>query len=191
MRNNLEEGMYYSPGKLLTDSAILILADEFCEQTVMPLVVKIMEYNLLPKELQPEFITLILNSPGGSVSSCFHLIDIMKSSKIPIHTLAQGSVASCAVIALMAGEKGHRTITHNTTIMSHTWSGGAAGKSHEISAQMKEFESLTNRLTVHYQKCTGKSASYIKKNLMGPVDEWMTPKEAKVHGIVDTIKETY
>lgn len=183
--------IYLNPGKLLTESAILMLTTEFNQSSVVPIVRAIMEFNLLPKELQPEFITLVINSPGGEVHSCFHLIDIMKSSKIPVHTIAQGLVASCGIITLMAGEKGHRSVTSNTAILSHTWSGSAYGTSHDLEATQKEFEYRTSRMIAHYVKCTGKTEAYVKKHLVGPTDNWMTPEEAVKHGIVDEVKETY
>jgi ATP-dependent Clp protease protease subunit len=187
----LESVLYERPGQLLTESGILMLTGEFSQQTIMPLVARLMEYNLLPESLRPEFITLIINSPGGAVHSCFHLIDVMKSSKIPIHTVGQGLVASCGVLTLMAGAKGHRSATHNTSIMSHTWSSGTSGSSHDIAAMNKEFEHNTQRMLTHYQKCTGKSASYISKHLTGTVDTWLTPEEALKHNIIDMVKETY
>jgi len=188
---SIENIVYEQPGKLLTDAAILMITKDFSQETIMPVVARIMEFNLLPEELRPPFITLIINSPGGSVHSCFHLIDVIKSSKIPVHTIAQGLVASCGVLTLMAGEKGHRSVTHNTSIMSHTWSWGANGTSHDLDAIQKEFAQSTDRMVAHYKKCTGKSEAYIKKHLIGMVDNWMTPEEAVKHGIVDTIKETY
>jgi len=183
--------IYETPGKLLTDAAIIMLTDEFNQRNIMPIVARIMEYNLMPKELRPEFITLIINSPGGSVHSCFHLIDVMKSSKIPVHTVAQGMVASCGVLTLIAGAKGHRTATHNTSIMSHTWSWGANGNSHDLEAIQKEFAQSTERMIAHYKKCTGKTEKYIKTHLVGHTDAWLTPAEALKHGLIDEIKETY
>lgn len=189
--NKLESVLYERPGQLLTESGILMLTGEFSQSTIMPLVARLMEYNLLPESLRPDFITLIINSPGGSVHSCYHLIDVMKTSKIPVHTVGQGCVASCGVLTLMAGAKGHRSVTHNTSIMSHTWSWGANGNSHDLEAIQKEFEQSSDRMLDHYKKCTRKSETYIKKHLTGSTDAWMTPEEAVKHGIIDKVKETY
>ena len=187
----LEAVLYERPGQLLTESGILMITGEFSQETIMPVVGRLMEYNLLPEELRPEYITLIINSPGGSVHSCFHLIDVMKTSKIPVHTVGQGLVASCGVLTLMAGERGHRSVTHNTSIMSHSWRWGANGTSHDLSAVQKEFDMTSERMLSHYKKCTGKSEAYINKHLVGPTDTWMTPEEARTHKIIDNIKETY
>jgi len=186
-----ETTVYETPGKMLTKSGIMLLTSEFSQESVMPIVARIMEYNLLPEELRPEFLTLVINSPGGSIHSCFHLIDVIKTSKIPVHTLGQGLVASCGVLTLMAGAKGYRSITHNTSVMSHSWSWGAKGTSYDLEAQQKEFEFTTERMAQHYRKCTGKSESYIRKHLVGPNDSWLSPEECLEHGLVDKIRETY
>lgn len=186
------EGMVYDqPGKLLTENGILLLTKEFSQENIMPLVARIMEYNLLPKDLAPKYLTLIINSPGGSVHSAFHLIDVMKTSKIPIHTLGMGLIASCGVLTFMAGEKGHRKITQNTSVMSHTYSWGSMGKEHELYAIQKEFELSSKRMLEHYRKCTGKSEKYIRKHLLSPQDEWLTPEECITHGLADAISDTY
>ena len=190
-QEKLTETIYNRPGKILTDSGVLLLMGEFSLHSVAPLIARIMEFNLMPKELQPEFITLVINSPGGEVSSMFQLVDVMKSSKIPVHTVGQGLVASCGIMTLMAGEPGFRTVTHNTTIMSHSWSGGAAGTSFDMEAASKNHEFLTERMLQHYKKCTGKSLSYINKHLVRPNDIYLRPEEAVKHGIVDEVIETY
>jgi ATP-dependent protease ClpP protease subunit len=43
----------------------------------------------------------------------------------------------------------------------------------------------------HYKKCTGKSEKYIRKHLLSPQDEWLTPEEVVKHGIADSVTETY
>ena len=91
----------------------------------------------------------------------------------------------------MAGAKGHRAVTHNTSTMSHVWSWGASGNAHALEATQREFELTNDRMMKHYRHCTGKSESYIKKHLLGPHDHWLTPEEAIKHGIADKLIETY
>ena len=108
------------PGQALYESGVVMLTKEFNQDNIMPLVVQIMEINMMKEEEAPENIKLIINSPGGSVHSAFHLIDVMKQSRIPVHTVAMGLAASCGVLTLMAGEKGHRYITQNTSCLLYT-----------------------------------------------------------------------
>ena len=115
----------------------------------------------------------------------------MKMSRIPVHTIAMGLAASCGVLTLMAGVKGHRYITQNTSVMSHTYAWGSSGKEGELYAKVKEFEMASGRMLTHYKKCTGKSESYIRKHLLPHTDQWLSPEEVIKHGVADQIVETY
>jgi ATP-dependent Clp protease protease subunit len=177
------------PGSYLRENGILMLVDKFDQEKIMPLVAAIYEYNLMPEEVRPDQLTLIINSPGGSVHSAFHLIDAMMMSEIPVVTIGKGLVASCGVFTIMAGDR--RLLTHNTSVMSHQYSWGSRGKEHELQAIVKEFDMASSRMVEHYKKCTKKSETYIRKHLLHPTDEWLTPEECKKHGIIDEIIETY
>ena len=179
------------PGQTLRDNGVLFLEKEFNQENIMPLVKQILERNMMTEDKAPEHIKLYINSPGGSVHSAFHLIDTIKMSRIPVHTIAMGLAASCGCLTLMAGVKGHRYVTQNTSVMSHQYSWGSKGKEHELYGIVKEFEMSSDRMITHYKKCTGKSEAYIRKNLLGATDEWLSPAEVIKHGIADKIVETY
>ena len=179
------------PGEALYDNGILFMDKEFNQENCMPLVRMIMEYNMMPAETRPEVIHLYINSPGGAVNSAFHLIDVIKQSEIPVYTYGMGMIASCGVLLMMAGEKGHRYITQNTSVMSHQYSWGSKGKEHELMSIVKEFELSTDRMMDHYVKCTGKNVSYIRKNLLPESDCWLTTEETIKHGIADHVIQTY
>ena len=178
-------------GVLLRDNGVLMLTDQFNQEKIMPLVAQILEWNMMPEDKAPDHIKLYINSPGGSVHSAFHLIDTIKMSRIPVHTIAMGLAASCGCLTLMAGVKGHRYVTQNTSVMSHQYSWGSKGKEHELYGIIKEFEMASDRMIEHYKKCTGKSEKYIRKNLLGATDEWLTPEEVVKHGIADEVVRTY
>ena len=136
-------------------------------------------------------LQLMICSPGGDMPSCFALIDVMKGSKIPIHTVGLGLIASCGLLLFITGEKGHRTLTPNTSILSHQFSWGNWGKEHELFAQVKEFELSTKRMLDHYHKCTGLTEKQIREFLLPPEDVWLSAKEAKKLGICDNVKSVY
>ena len=178
-----------APGSYVREAGILFLTDKFDQEHIMPLVGQIYEYNLMPEELRPDVITLVINSPGGSVHSAFHLIDAMMMSDVPVNTIGHGLVASCGVLTIMAGQ--HRMLTHNTSVMSHQYSWGSQGKEHELHAKIKEFDMAGDRMESHYKKFTKKSVKYIRKHLLHATDEWLTPDECLKHGIVDKVINTY
>lgn len=180
-----------APGTVLKENGILFMDKEFNQENCMPLVKMIMEYNLMPKQKAPPIIHLYINSPGGEVASAFHLIDTIKQSRIPVYTYGLGSIASCGVLLMMSGEKGHRYLTQNTSVMSHQYSWGSGGKEHELYAKIKQFEISSQKMIDHYKKCTGKDEKYIRKHLLPESDQWLTVEEAVKHGIADIIIETY
>ena len=136
-------------------------------------------------------LQLMICSPGGDMPSCFALIDVMKGSKIPIHTVGLGLIASCGLLLFISGEHGHRILTPNTSILSHQFSWGNWGKEHELFAQVKEFELSTKRMLDHYKKCTGLDEEQIREHLLPPEDVWLSAKEAKKLGICDYVKSVY
>ena len=50
-------------------------------------------------------LQFMICSPGGAMPDCFALIDIMKGSRIPIHTVGLGMIASCGLLLFITGEK--------------------------------------------------------------------------------------
>ena len=133
-------------------------------------------------------IQIIINSPGGDLNAAFAVIDVMNGATIPIYTTGLGMVASAAFMIFIAGDKGKRTLTPNTSILSHQFSWGAWGKEHELLAANKEFELTTKRMIDHYKRCTGLSEKKIRELLLPPQDVWLNAKEAKRYGICDQIK---
>lgn len=157
----------------------------------MPVISSILELNGQAAEDKPEAIQLVVNSTGGSGSACFHLIDVMKSSKIPIRTIGMGNVMSAGLLVLMAGEKGHRYGTTNTVFMSHQYAIGIDGKEHELQAAVVELSIHSAMMLNHYRKCTRKSESYIKKHLIPASDCYFTAADAKKHGVIDEVIDCY
>ena len=180
------------PGEYSKDNGVLFMEKEFNQENCMPLVKMIIEYNLMPKDKAPNTIHLYINSPGGLVDSCMHLIDTIKQSRIPVHTYGMGCIASCGVMLMMSGVKGHRYLTQNTAVMSHEFSGGQKGQYHDMLDSKKHMDWTNEKLLEHYIKCTGKTKTYIRKHLLAPkTDHWLTPEEAVKHGIADKVITTY
>lgn len=170
---------------------IYLFSEEFTSSSTSKAIKFILNKNLLSKKKRPDNLTLIINSPGGDIPGAFALIDIMKGSKIPIHTLGIGEISSCGLLTFMSGEKGHRILTSNTSILSHQYSWGGYGKEHELIARVKEYDLTAARMLQHYKKCTGLSDKVIKEVLMPPSDVYLSAKEAVKYGIADHIRNTY
>jgi len=175
---------------ILADYHYLLFNKDFDASSSGEAIEFIIARNLMRKD-RPKLMKMIINSPGGEVSSAFALIDTMKGSKIPIYTYGLGEIASCGLMTFIAGEKGHRYITRNTAILSHQYSWGSWGKDHELMARVKEFNNTQSRIIDHYKKCTGLDEKSIRKYLLPPEDVWLTAKEAVKYGIADQIVDFY
>lgn len=135
----------------------------------------------------PSILNLIINSPGGELPSAFAIIDVMASSKIPVRTIGLGEVQSAGLMVFLAGTKGERILTPNTSILSHGYSWGSEGKMHDLIAIQKEFTLTFDRMLSHYKKTTGLGEREIKKRLLSHEDVYLTANEALAFGICDRV----
>ena len=170
---------------VLYNKGLYLLMDTITAESCKEAIEFVLKQNAVKKKQKR--LQFMICSPGGDVPSCFALIDIMKGSRIPIHTVGLGVIASCGLLLFITGEKGKRTLTPNTSILSHQYSWGSYGKEHELFAQVKEFELSTERMINHYKKCTGLTEEQIREHLLPPEDRWLSAKEAKKLGICDKV----
>ena len=146
----------------------------------------ILEANFM-EEGKPEVLNFVINSPGGDLCSAMAVIDHMRGSHIPVRTIGTGQIASAGLMIFIAGKKGFRNITENTSIMSHTWSGFSGGPSHQLYSSVRHFDLTSHRMLQHYKKCTGMSEKEIKQYLITKEDVYLSAAEALTYGICDSI----
>jgi len=176
-------------GNRMVAAGMFLFMTSVSQDSIKPVIEWIINENLAKKK--KKHLTLIINSPGGDVNACFALIDTMKGSSIPIHTIGVGMIASCGLLMFIAGEKGQRVLTPNTSILSHQYSWGSVGKEHELYSVNKEYELTSARMMDLYVKCTGLNEKKVREHLLPPSDVWLSAKDAKKLGICDKIKATY
>lgn len=164
-----------------------LFMDEVSLQTTKPVVEWIFDANF--SEQRPDMLNFIICSPGGDLNAAFAVIDTMRGSAIPVRTIGLGQIASAGLMMFIAGDKGQRILTPNTSILSHQYTWGAIGKEHELFATVKEFDLTTRKVTSHYKKCTGLDEKKIREVLLPPQDIWLSPTEAKKLGLCDEVKE--
>lgn len=175
----------------LQDNFTYLFMEDFDPKTVKPVIDWILRCNFMADKARPERLNLIINSPGGCVNSAMALIDVMKGSVIPVHTLGIGQISSCGLLTFIAGTKGHRVITPMTSILSHQYSWGSVGKEHELLSRVKEFELTSQRIISLYKHCTGLSETKIREILLPAQDVWLSADEAVEHGLADSIIRTF
>jgi len=128
-------------------------------------------------------IQLIINSPGGAVTSGFVIYDTMKGITSPISTICSGLAASMGSILLSAGAKGRRFILPHARVMIHQPSGGAGGSASDLLIQMDEVLKTRKLGAEILANNCGKSIEQILQD--SNRDYWMSAEEAVLYGIVD------
>lgn len=171
----------------LSDKGIFMISESFTPALAKAVVTWILESNLNPNRTF-NHLTLIINSPGGQVPSAFAIIDAMKGSSLPVHTIGLGEISSCGLLTFLAGAKGHRVLTPNTSILSHQWAWASWGKEHELIARVKEFNLTTSRILEHYKACTGLTEEVIRARLLPAEDIWLSAEEALELNVCDQIR---
>lgn len=135
--------------------------------------------------IQP--IHLLINSGGGQVVDAWQICDIMDAIDTPVITIGSGQIASAALTIFINGEKGYRILSEHTSVMSHQYSWGIAGKMDDLVSAHREFNNIYNRMENHFQRKTGLSKKVIKEKLLGGLDNWMTAKEAEKMKLADRV----
>lgn len=167
--------------------SFFLLMEDISLSTVKTAVEWVFDANF--SEQRPEMLNLIITSPGGDLNAAFALIDVMRGSAIPVRTIGLGQIASAGLMIFIAGAKGQRILTPNTSILSHQYTWGAIGKEHELFATVREFDLTTKKMIAHYKKCTGLNEKKIRETLLPPQDVWLSPEESKALGLCYEVKE--
>jgi ATP-dependent Clp protease protease subunit len=132
-------------------------------------------------------LTLYINSDGGSLQDAFALIDVMRKSNKPVHTIGLGSVCSSAFLIFSSGTKGYRYISPTASIMCHQYTDGLTGKYHDIKATAKEHDLINKRMVNLFKECTDLSLQQINKKLLPASDAYFTAEELIELGVADHI----
>jgi ATP-dependent Clp protease protease subunit len=172
----------------LADNGMYVFMGEVDHDNIKPIIEWILHENFVTKRKRKELLLMIC-SEGGDMSAAFALIDVMQSSNIFIKTVGLGQIASAGLLIFLAGSPGRRTLTPNTSIMSHQYAWGSDGKHHELLATIREFELTQTRMVQHYINCTGLSEEQIKQHLLPAHDVYLSADDALRLGICDHISQ--
>ena len=139
----------------------------------------------LEAESSEKDIYLYINSPGGIITSGMGIYDTMNYIKPDVATICMGQAASMGAFLLAGGKKGKRSALPNARIMIHQPLGGAEGQASDIKIQADEILRLKNTLNKILAKNTKKTLKKIENDT--DRNFFMSTKEAKDYGIIDTI----
>ena len=167
--------------RLLKDR-IIFITDQI-EDNMANLVIA--QLLFLESEDPEKDIYLYINSPGGVVTAGLAIYDTMQYLKAPVNTVCIGQAASMGAVLLAAGAKGKRYALPNARIMIHQGSGGFRGNTPDVMIQVKELETLVDKLTKILAHHTGQTADQVRKD--SDRDRFMSAEEAKTYGLIDEV----
>ncbi|MFC5703784.1 ATP-dependent Clp endopeptidase proteolytic subunit ClpP [Cohnella faecalis] len=180
-QTNRGERSYDIYSRLLKDR-IVFLGSAIDDQIANSIVAQLL---FLAAEDPDKEIHLYINSPGGSTSAGFAILDTMQFVKPPVHTICTGMAASFAAILLLAGAKGKRFALPNSEIMIHQPHGGAQGQASDIAISAKRILGVRERLNRIAADRTGQPFEKIEKDM--DRDYFMSAEEALEYGIIDRV----
>jgi len=166
----------------LLDERIVLLTEPI-DSIIAGIVVAQLLY--LQSEDATKDITMYINSPGGSITAMWSIIDTMNLVKPDVSTVCVGMAASAASVILASGAKGKRYILPHAEVMIHQPLGGAQGQASDIEITAKHILKTKAILQKYMAELTGQPVKKIEKDM--DRDFFMDAQEAVNYGIVDKI----
>jgi ATP-dependent Clp protease protease subunit len=132
-------------------------------------------------------IQFYINSPGGSVSAGFGVVDTMKFLRCDVATTCIGMAASMGAILLSAGTKGKRSVLQNSQVMLHQplIGGVMQGPATDLAIEAAHMLRLRDRMYKLMSQWTGKSTEQIHRDF--DRNKWLFAEEAVEYGCADRV----
>lgn len=129
-------------------------------------------------------ITVMIDSPGGSVEVLLSVIKAIDISKTPVRTICYCNAYSAAADLLASGHKGLRYCMPGTNVMMHSGSCAYQGTASQVDAAKKFYDAMGKRVTDHVYARTNIDTKTQRKM---KDDYYMTAEDALNLGIIDKI----
>jgi len=170
-------------------------ADGVTANSVEKCMAQLTAWHRLPHEgKKPCAMTIIFNSPGGSVISGMALFDHIQELRQAGHYITivgQGMAASMAGILLQAGDR--RVLTAESWLLIHEGSFGAVGSVAEVEDTVEWVRQIQERILNIFaarSQASGCKSPLSKtqiKNRYKRKDWWLSSDDALKHGFIDEI----
>lgn len=129
-------------------------------------------------------ITLMIDSPGGSVEVLYSIIKAIEISKTPVRTICYCNAFSAAADLLACGTTGYRYCMPGTNVMMHSGSTQLCGTVAQVDAAKKYYDSMSKNI-VNFVMSKTKIDTKTQKKMKD--DYYMTCEDALNLGIIDNI----
>lgn len=140
------------------------------------------EDNNIPKN-EREPIKLFINSPGGNVYDGFALIDTIRNSTTPIHTIALGSAMSMGMLVYSVGHE--RYVGEYSTLMFHDVSSAVADKLETIRDRVGELNRIQAMICSVVVNNSKIPMEQLASKLYQREDWYISAQEAIDYGLAD------
>jgi ATP-dependent Clp protease protease subunit len=132
-------------------------------------------------------ITVVQNSPGGSVNDGFAIYDTMSFIKPEVKILCVGLTASIATVTLLGASKENRTSLPNTRFLIHQplIPGNVFGPASDLEITAQEIIKMRDRINEMLSAETGQPLKRVIKDAQR--DYWMNAEEAVEYGLISRI----
>lgn len=152
------------------------------------LTAKVVAQLLALEEDDPEApITLLVNSPGGSVNHGFAIYDTIRFIQPRVRILCLGMAASAATVVLLAAAREDRLAMPNTKLLIHQVyiPGVVRGPASDLEITAKDLLATRERINQLYVEETGQPMERIAEDTNR--DYWMTADAAVEYGLIHKI----
>lgn len=132
-------------------------------------------------------ITVLQNSPGGSVTDGFAIYDAMRFVKPEIKIVCIGLTASIATITLLGAKKENRLTLPNTEFLIHQplIAGNVFGVASDLEITAKQILKTREIINEMLSRETGQPLDVVQRHTER--DYWMNAQEALDYGLVARI----
>lgn len=140
-------------------------------------------YNNIPLDARLP-IQIYIDTPGGSLTSTFEIIDAIQLSKTPVHTIVTGTAFSAGFFIAIAGHT--RYGYEHSTYLFHEGSNFFSGDAHKVNQQAIFYKDiLLKQLKKHTLNHTKFSEDIYNEHYR---DDWFfDANDAIKYGVIDAI----
>ena len=169
----------------LFDRRTIVLNQEIDENIIEMVSLPLLEWD---NDNSGKPITILLNSPGGSVLPALHLCNIIEQLKTPTTIIVLGYALSMGFILACSGSKNPNVITkaYEGSIFMYQEGdinlGGTSGQAKSFMKFNEKLEKYMEDFIISHTEITQKDYEAYRDQ-----DQWLTAQEALQLGVIDEI----
>ena len=168
----------------------LFLNGEINSSSVQNIIESILNINEEDERLEKQYnnvirtpIKLFINSNGGNVYDGFALVDIVRNSTTPIHTITVGSAMSMGLLIYAVGHK--RYVGEYATLMFHDVSSAIVDKLEGMKDRMEELRKIQAMICTIVTNNSNIPLNTLAVKLNQREDWYITAQEALEYKLAD------